>query len=125
MRVMFPIAIRASEILNVDADLRPKWQDILDNLLPVPPSPQPGEYYDICTPVSDDTALFNSLKALTVDPAAAGAATAATLASFPANPLSPPTSAWANLSRRSFPARCIPTPKPTLPLAAGASCEIA
>jgi hypothetical protein len=35
----------------------------LDNLLPVPPSPQSGEYYDICTPVSDDTALFNSLKA--------------------------------------------------------------
>jgi hypothetical protein len=63
MRVMFPIAIRASEILNVDADLRPKWKEISDNLLPVPPSPQPGEYYDTCTPVSDDTALFNSLKA--------------------------------------------------------------
>ena len=63
MHVMFPIAIRASEILNVDADLRPKWKEISDNLLPVPPAPQPGEYYDICTPVSDDTALFNSLKA--------------------------------------------------------------
>ena len=63
MRVIFPIAIRASEILNVDADLRPKWQEISDNLQPVPPAPQPGEYYDICTPVSDDTALFNSLKA--------------------------------------------------------------
>ena len=63
MRVIFPIAIRASEILNVDADLRPKWKEIADNLLPVPPSPQPGEYYDICTPVSDDTELFNSLKA--------------------------------------------------------------
>jgi hypothetical protein len=63
MRVMFPIAIRASEILNVDADLRPKWKEIADHLLPVPPAPQPGEYYDICTPVSDDTALFNNLKA--------------------------------------------------------------
>ena len=63
MRVIFPIAIRASEILNVDADLRPKWKEIADNLLPVPPSPQPGEYYDICTPVSDDAELFNSLKA--------------------------------------------------------------
>ena len=63
MRVMLPIAIRASEILNVDAGLRPKWKEIADNLLPVPPAPQPGEYYDICTPVSDDTALFNSLKA--------------------------------------------------------------
>jgi hypothetical protein len=63
MRVIFPIAIRASEILNVDAGLRPKWKEVSDNLLPVPPAPQPGEYYDICTPVSDDTALFNSLKA--------------------------------------------------------------
>jgi hypothetical protein len=63
MRVMFPVAIRASEILDVDADLRPKWKEISDNLLPVPPAPQPGEYYDICTPVSDDTALFSSLKA--------------------------------------------------------------
>lgn len=63
MRVMLPIAIRASEILNVDADLRPQWQEIADNLLPVPPSPQPGEYYDICTPVTDDTALLQSLRA--------------------------------------------------------------
>ena len=63
MRVIFSIAIRASEILDVDADLRAKWKEISDNLLPVPPSPQPGEYYDICTPVTDDTALLNSLKA--------------------------------------------------------------
>jgi hypothetical protein len=63
MRVMLPIAIHASEILNVDADLRPKWKEISDNLPPIPPAPQPGEYYDLCTPVSDDTALFNSLKA--------------------------------------------------------------
>ena len=63
MRVMFPIAIRASEILNVDADLRPKWKEVWDNLLPVPVAPEPGEYYDVCTPVSDDTALFNGLKA--------------------------------------------------------------
>ena len=62
MRVMFPIAIRASEILDVDADLRAKWREVSDNLLPVPPSPQPGEYYDICTPVTDDTALLNNLK---------------------------------------------------------------
>jgi hypothetical protein len=62
MRVIFPIAIRASEILNVDADLRPKWKEISDNLPPVPPAPQPGEYYDIFTPVSDDTATFNSVK---------------------------------------------------------------
>jgi hypothetical protein len=63
MRVMFPIAIRASEILDVDADLRARWKEVSDNLLPVPPAPQPGEYYDICTPVTDDTELLNSLKA--------------------------------------------------------------
>jgi hypothetical protein len=63
MRVMLPIAIHASEILNVDADLRPKWKEISDNLPPIPPAPQPGEYYDLFTPVSNDTALFNSLKA--------------------------------------------------------------
>ena len=63
MRVMFPIAIRASEILDVDAGLRPQWKEVADNLLPVPPSPQPGEYYDLCTPVTDDTELLNSLKA--------------------------------------------------------------
>ncbi len=62
MRVMLPVAIRASEILDVDSDLRAKWKEVAENLLPVPPSPQPGEYYDLCTPVTDDTALLNSLK---------------------------------------------------------------
>ena len=32
MRSIFPMAIRASQILGVDEDLRPKWQDIADNL---------------------------------------------------------------------------------------------
>jgi hypothetical protein len=34
MQMIFPLAIHASEILGVDADLRPKWQDIADNLAP-------------------------------------------------------------------------------------------
>lgn len=34
MQMIFPLAIRASEILGVDADLRAKWQDIADNLAP-------------------------------------------------------------------------------------------
>lgn len=34
IQMIFPLAIRASEILGVDADLRPKWQDIADNLAP-------------------------------------------------------------------------------------------
>jgi len=38
MRSIFPMAIRASEILNLDEELRPKWQDIADNLA----SPAPG-----------------------------------------------------------------------------------
>jgi hypothetical protein len=38
MKTIFPLARRASEILGVDEDLRPKWQDIADNLA----SPAPG-----------------------------------------------------------------------------------
>jgi hypothetical protein len=34
MHMIFPIAIRASEILGVDADLRPLWQEINDHLAP-------------------------------------------------------------------------------------------
>ena len=35
MHMIFPIAIRASEILGVDSDLRPAWQEILDHLVPM------------------------------------------------------------------------------------------
>lgn len=38
MRTIFPMAIRAAQILGVDEALRPKWQDIADNLA----SPAPG-----------------------------------------------------------------------------------
>jgi hypothetical protein len=34
MRTAFTLAIRASTILDVDADLRPKWQEVLENLAP-------------------------------------------------------------------------------------------
>jgi hypothetical protein len=33
---ILPLAIRAAEILGVDADLRPAWQELLDNLAPLP-----------------------------------------------------------------------------------------
>jgi hypothetical protein len=33
MHMIFPLAIRASEILGVDADMRPIWQEIKDNLV--------------------------------------------------------------------------------------------
>jgi hypothetical protein len=36
MHMIFPLAIRASEVLGVDADLRPIWQEIKDNLVELP-----------------------------------------------------------------------------------------
>ncbi|MER6205818.1 glycosyl hydrolase family 95 catalytic domain-containing protein [Streptomyces sp. NPDC001642] len=36
VRTLFPLAIRASQSLGVDADLRPQWQRILDNLIAYP-----------------------------------------------------------------------------------------
>lgn len=36
MRTIFPLAIRASEILDVDAETRPIWQEIKDNLVEMP-----------------------------------------------------------------------------------------
>lgn len=43
-----PLAIRASQILGVDAELRPLWQELLENLAPLPTNEiahvrQPGE----------------------------------------------------------------------------------
>jgi len=41
MMGIFPVVIKASEILNVDADLRPAWQEFLDHLAPLPRSDNP------------------------------------------------------------------------------------
>lgn len=41
MRGIFPVVIRASEILGVDAEMRPVWQEFLDNLAPLPRSDDP------------------------------------------------------------------------------------
>ncbi|HTW94537.1 MAG TPA: hypothetical protein VMD30_07080, partial [Tepidisphaeraceae bacterium] len=48
MRGITPVLIRASEILNVDANMRPVWQDFLDHLPPLPttadlPGYKPGQ----------------------------------------------------------------------------------
>ena len=59
MYAMLPIAIRASEILGVDAELRPRWKEILDHLAPLPSAQIPAEYYDLCTIASEDKELFN------------------------------------------------------------------
>ena len=49
MHEIFPLAIRASEILGADAEMRPLWRETLDNLAPIPPAMEPAEYYDLCT----------------------------------------------------------------------------
>ncbi len=65
MYEMLPVAIRASEILGVDADLRPLWKEILDNLTPIPASAlEPGEYYDLCNVGIEDKALFEKVMAV-------------------------------------------------------------
>jgi hypothetical protein len=42
LHMIFPLAIRASEVLGVDADLRPVWQGIKDNLVELPARRYPG-----------------------------------------------------------------------------------
>ena len=61
MHVMLPIAIRASEILDVDAELRPVWKEILDNLTPIPSSIDPASYYDLCNIGTENKELFESV----------------------------------------------------------------
>lgn len=39
MHLIFPLAVRAAEILGVDAELRPLWQEIKDHLPPPPARP--------------------------------------------------------------------------------------
>jgi hypothetical protein len=36
VRQLFPVVIKTSTTLNLDADLRPQWQDLLDNLVAYP-----------------------------------------------------------------------------------------
>jgi hypothetical protein len=63
MYEMLPIAIRASELLGVDAELRPLWKEIVDNLTPIPTSAlEPGEYYDLCNVGTEDRVLFEKVK---------------------------------------------------------------
>ncbi len=43
MHAMTPLAIRASEILDVDAGMRPVWQEFLQNLAPLPTNESVGK----------------------------------------------------------------------------------
>jgi hypothetical protein len=63
MHEIFPLAIRASEILNVDADMRPLWKEVLDNLTPIPSTMLPAEFYDLCSIGTDNTDLRASVLA--------------------------------------------------------------
>jgi hypothetical protein len=63
MYAMIPIAIRASEILGTDADRRPVWKEILDNLTQLPTAQIPSEYYDLCTIGTGNKELFNRILA--------------------------------------------------------------
>jgi hypothetical protein len=42
MHMIFPLAIRASEILGVDEDLRAKWREVNENLVAMPARRYPG-----------------------------------------------------------------------------------
>lgn len=42
VRGIFPVAIQAAKLLQVDAELVPLWQDMLDKLAPYPTSSTPG-----------------------------------------------------------------------------------
>ncbi|MBW7456330.1 hypothetical protein ACFOLF_00715 [Paenibacillus sepulcri] len=41
MHTIFPIVLKASEILEADEDIRPVWQELYDNLAPLPRSDHP------------------------------------------------------------------------------------
>ena len=49
MHMIFPLVVRASEELGVDAGLRPAWRDIKQNLVPAPPGAQCGTGSELAT----------------------------------------------------------------------------
>ncbi|MBU6410614.1 MAG: glycoside hydrolase, partial [Verrucomicrobia bacterium] len=84
MRGIFPAAIRASRILNVDPGLRAKWESFLANLAPLPtnakgqwvvarpptvhgnpnmPGLTPAIYYGLCTVSTTNSAMLQSANA--------------------------------------------------------------
>jgi hypothetical protein len=84
MRGIFPAAIRASEILDVDPGLRATWAEFVTNLPPLPvdengawvvahppvlhgkpntPDLTPAVYFDLCTASTEDAAMMKSANA--------------------------------------------------------------
>ena len=64
MMAIFPTAIRAAEILKVDADLRSKWREVADNLAPLPRSDNPAAGKAV-RPVADNGGRPTWVKGLT------------------------------------------------------------
>jgi hypothetical protein len=62
MRALTPIAIRASEILGVDAELRSAWKEFYENMAPLPNGPEPAAYYDLITVASEDVQSLKRLQ---------------------------------------------------------------
>jgi hypothetical protein len=54
IRGTFPLAIRAAEILNIDADLRAGWRGFLDNLAPYPMGSEPESKALVDSALADD-----------------------------------------------------------------------
>ncbi len=52
MMGILPATIRASEILNIDADLRPLWKELLENLSPLPLNTDYPDAYKEDSPVT-------------------------------------------------------------------------
>jgi hypothetical protein len=75
MRGILPVAVRASDILGVDAELRAAWRDLLDNLAPLPTTPgqeggpprysshRPFYTYDLVTLETKDPEVVRLAKA--------------------------------------------------------------
>ncbi len=69
MRALTPIAIKASEILGVDAELRPVWKEFYENMAPLPDGPEPACYYGLITVASEDEQSVKRLRdAVTAKP---------------------------------------------------------
>jgi len=61
MYAMFPIAIQASKILGVDSELRPIWNEIYENLAPLPKGKQLASYYDLFNINSENEELYKKV----------------------------------------------------------------
>jgi hypothetical protein len=62
MRALTPIAMRAAEILGVDAGMQPIWKEFYENMAPLPAGLVPAQFYDLVTTASTDVPALERLK---------------------------------------------------------------